>query len=25
MAAAAFWRLAQVTRGSFLSPAEDWP
>jgi hypothetical protein len=25
MAASAFWRLAQVTRGSFLSPAEDWP
>jgi hypothetical protein len=25
MAAAAYWRLAQVTRGSFLSPAEDWP
>lgn len=24
-AAAAYWRLAQVTRGSFLSPAEDWP
>lgn len=25
MAAAAYWRLAQATRGSFLSPAEDWP
>lgn len=25
MAAAAYWRLAQVTRGSLLSPAEDWP
>jgi hypothetical protein len=25
MAASAFWRLAQLTRGSFLSPAEDWP
>jgi len=25
MAAAAFWRLAQVSRGSLLSPAEDWP
>jgi len=25
MAAAAFWRLAQVTRGSLLSPSEDWP
>lgn len=25
MAASAFWRLAQITRGSFLSPAEDWP
>lgn len=25
MAPAAFWRLAQVTRGSLLSPAEDWP
>ncbi len=25
MAAAAYWRLAQVSRGSFLSPAEDWP
>ena len=24
-AAAAFWRLAQLTRGSLLSPAEDWP
>jgi len=24
-AAAAYWRLAQVSRGSFLSPAEDWP
>jgi hypothetical protein len=25
MAASAFWRLAQATRGSFISPAEDWP
>jgi hypothetical protein len=25
MAAAAYWRLAQRTRGSFLAPAEDWP
>jgi von Willebrand factor type A domain len=25
LAAAAYWRLAQWTRGSFLSPAEDWP
>jgi hypothetical protein len=25
MAASAFWRLAQVTRGSLLSPSEDWP
>jgi cell division protein FtsB len=25
MAASAFWRLAQVSRGSFISPAEDWP
>ncbi|MGH8621903.1 MAG: hypothetical protein ACRET3_07175 [Burkholderiales bacterium] len=25
MAASAFWRLAQVSRGSLLSPAEDWP
>jgi len=24
-AAAAYWQLAQTTRGSFLSPAEDWP
>lgn len=24
-AAAAFWRLALATRGSFLSPAKDWP
>ena len=24
-AAAAYWRLAQLSRGSFLSPAEDWP
>ena len=24
-AAAAFWKLAQVTRGSFLTPARDWP
>ena len=25
MAAAAYWRLAQLTRGSLLSPSEDWP
>ncbi len=25
MAAAAFWQLAQITRGSFLSPSKDWP
>ena len=25
MAASAFWQLAQLTRGSFLSPTEDWP
>jgi hypothetical protein len=25
MAASAFWQLAQITSGSFLSPAEDWP
>ncbi|WP_439133977.1 VWA domain-containing protein [Pseudomaricurvus sp.] len=25
MAAAAFWQLAQVTRGSFISPSKDWP
>jgi len=25
MAASAFWRLAQATRGSLISPAEDWP
>jgi hypothetical protein len=25
MAPSAFWRLAQATRGSFLSPARDWP
>jgi cell division protein FtsB len=25
MAPAAFWRLAQATRGSLLSPAKDWP
>ena len=24
-AAAAFWKLAQQTRGSFLTPARDWP
>ncbi|MCV6606534.1 MAG: VWA domain-containing protein, partial [Porticoccaceae bacterium] len=24
-AAAAFWRLALATQGSFLSPARDWP
>ncbi|MEE4660085.1 MAG: VWA domain-containing protein [Halieaceae bacterium] len=25
MAASAYWQLAQMTAGSFLSPAEDWP
>lgn len=25
LAASAFWRLAMNTRGSFLSPTEDWP
>lgn len=25
MASAAYWQLAQTTRGSFLSPARDWP
>lgn len=25
MAAAELWKLAQTTRGSFLSPAQDWP
>ena len=25
MAASAFWRLAQATGGSFLSPSRDWP
>jgi hypothetical protein len=25
MAAAAFWKLAQFTAGSFLSPSKDWP
>ena len=25
MAASEFWQLAQVTRGSFLSPSTDWP
>jgi len=24
-ATAAYWQLAQMTRGSFLSPARDWP
>lgn len=24
-ASAAYWQLAQITRGSFLSPARDWP
>ena len=24
-AAAAYWQLAQFTRGSFLSPSKDWP
>jgi hypothetical protein len=25
MAASAYWRLAQLTAGAFLSPSEDWP
>ncbi|GAB3095540.1 VWA domain-containing protein [Aestuariicella hydrocarbonica] len=25
MAAAAFWQLAQITQGSFISPSKDWP
>lgn len=25
MAASAFWKLAQFTRGSFMSPSKDWP
>ncbi len=25
LAAGKFWRLAQISRGSFLSPSEDWP
>jgi hypothetical protein len=25
MAASEFWQLAQVTQGSFMSPASDWP
>lgn len=25
MASAAFWQLAQVTGGSFMSPSKDWP
>ena len=25
MAASAFWYLAQLTRGSFMSPSKDWP
>jgi len=25
LAAAAFWKLALVTRGSLMSPSEDWP
>jgi hypothetical protein len=25
MAASAFWQLAQITGGSFMSPSEDWP
>jgi len=25
MAAGAFWHLAQISRGSFLIPSEDWP
>jgi hypothetical protein len=24
-AAAAYWQLAQITRGSFLTPSADWP
>ena len=24
-AASAYWKLAVATRGSFMSPAEDWP
>ena len=25
LAAASYWRLAQITTGSFLAPSEDWP
>lgn len=25
MAASAFWKLAQVSKGSFMSPSKDWP
>jgi len=25
MAASAFWQMAQLTGGSFMSPSEDWP
>jgi hypothetical protein len=25
MAASAFWQLAQLTSGAFMSPSEDWP
>lgn len=25
MAASEFWKLAQVTKGSFISPSKDWP
>jgi hypothetical protein len=25
MAASAYWQLAMITRGSFLSPSRDWP
>ncbi len=25
LAASAFWRLAQATQGSFMSPSRDWP
>jgi small-conductance mechanosensitive channel len=25
MAASAFWKLAQLTAGSFMSPSKDWP
>jgi hypothetical protein len=25
MAASAFWQLAQLTSGAFMSPSKDWP